>query len=204
KINGPVIAALFLIIGFSFFGKNFYNSMPIVVGALSYAWITHNPLEKSLLAALFGTALGPLVSELSFNQGLPLGFGIIVGITAGFVAGFLIPPLAAHIITFTKGFSLYNVGFTCGFLGTVFISLMRSFGMTVENVLIIYSGSYFPFAIILLVFFAALFLLGYYLLGWKFTGLKEIYQHTGQLSTDYVEVGGIGATFINMGLLGIF
>lgn len=204
KINGPVIAALFLITGFSFFGKNFYNSMPIVIGALSYAWITHNPLEKSLLAALFGTALGPLVSELTFNQGLPLPLGFTMGISAGFIAGFSLPPLAHHVISFTKGFSLYNVGFTCGFVGTIFISLMRSFGMTIETVSIISNDYTIAFAIILLFIFLLLAFFGYYLNHWSFYGIKEIYRHTGQLSTDYIEIGGIGATLMNMGWLGIF
>lgn len=204
KINGPVIAALFLIIGFSFFGKNFYNSMPIVVGALSYAWVTRHPLEKSLLAALFGTALGPLVSELTFNQGLSLPVGMTLGLTAGFVAGFILPPLAQHAISFTKGFSLYNVGFTCGFVGTIFISLMRSFGMTVDIVSIISNDYTTAFSVLLILMSLLLALFGYYLNNWSFYGLKEIYRHTGQLSTDYVEVGGLGATFLNMGFLGIF
>lgn len=204
KINGPVLAGLLLITGFSFFGKNFYNSMPIVVGALSYAKITHNPLEKSLLAALFGTALGPLVSELTFNQGLPLPLGIIVGCAAGFISGFILPPLAHHVIGFTKGFSLYNVGFTCGLVGTLFTSLMRSFGMSVDPVLLISEEYTVTFAFILLGLFMVLLLLGFYLNHWNFHGLKEIYNHTGQLSTDYMEIGGIGATFINMGVLGIF
>lgn len=204
KINGPVIAALFLIIGFSFFGKNFYNSMPIVAGALAYAWITRNPLEKSLLAALFGTALGPLVSELSFNHGFPLPLGVLLGIGAGFLAGFALPPLAQHAITFTKGFSLYNVGFTCGLVGTIFISLMRSFGISVDSVLIINNDHTFAFTFILILLSLIIMLIGFYLVDWTFYGFKEIHQQTGQLSTDYVEVGGLGATFINMGALGIF
>lgn len=204
KINGPVISALFLIIGFSFFGKNFYNSMPIVIGALSYAKITHNPLEKSLLAALFGTALGPLVSELSFNHGLPLPIGIVVGSFAGFIAGFVLPPLGHHVINFTKGFSLYNVGFTSGFIGTIFISIMRSFGMEVNIVKILSTEYTHIFSIYLLVLFSLLVVLGFWFNKFKLKGLMEIYQHTGQLSTDFLGVGGMGATLMNMGVLGIF
>lgn len=204
KINGPVIAALFLIIGFSFFGKNFYNSMPIVIGALFYAKVTNNPLERSLLAALFGTALGPLVSELSFNQGLSLPVGLTVGSAAGFITGFVIPPLAQHVITFTKGFSLYNVGFTCGFVGSIFISIMRSFGMEVNTVSIISTEYTGAFTIILLVLFFLMTGYGAYVNKFKLSGLKNIYKHTGQLSTDFLDVGGIGASLMNMGLLGIF
>ncbi|MGP6139073.1 DUF1576 domain-containing protein [Jeotgalibaca sp. A127] len=204
KITGPVISALFLIIGFSFFGKNFYNSMPIVLGALGYAKITHNPLERSLLAALFGTALGPLVSELTFNQGLSLPVGLVVGISAGFIAGFILPPLGHHVINFTKGFSLYNVGFTCGFVGTIFISIMRSFGMEIEAVTIISTEYTVAFSTILLGFFGIMGLYGFVINRFTLAGLSRIYKHTGQLSTDFIDIGGIGATIINMGLLGIF
>lgn len=204
KINGPVIAALFLIIGFSFFGKNFYNSMPIVFGALFYAKITHNPLERSLLAALFGTALGPLVSELSFNQGFPLAIGMAVGISSGFIAGFALPPLAAHVINFTKGFSLYNVGFTCGFVGTIFISIMRSFGMEVETVHIISTAYSGIFSLALFGLFIAMMLYGFAVNHFTLFGLRGIYKHTGQLSTDFIDIGGIGATIMNMGMLGVF
>ena len=204
KINGPVIAALFLIIGFSFFGKNFYNSMPIVLGSLYYAKVTRNPLEKSLLAALFGTALGPLVSELSFNEGFPLVIGVSMGYLAGFIVGFILPPLSRHVITFTKGFSLYNVGFTSGFLGTLVISLMRSFGMTVENSLLISSLYTRHFTLLLITFFTAIFIFGFLINNKNFKGIKDIHEQTGQLSTDFIDVGGIGATFMNMGMLGIF
>lgn len=204
KINGPVIAGILIITGFSFFGKNFYNSLPIILGAFYYAKVTRNPLKRSLLAALFGTALSPLVSEFSFSGDLPLPLGIFLGIPAGFLSGFLIPPLAAHVVTFTKGFSLYNVGFTCGLIGTVFISFLRNFRATVDPVSILASGYNFPFAIILFSLFVLTILIGLSFNNWSFKGMKAILQESGQLSTDYIDVGGIGAAFINMGVLGVF
>jgi hypothetical protein len=203
RVSGPVIAAVLTVAGFSLFGKNFYNSMPIVAGAFAYAKVTKVPLERSLLGALFGTALGPLVSELSFNVGLDLPIGILFGIGAGFISGFLIPPLAHHFVTFTKGFSLYNIGFTCGIIGTFFISLMRNFGFEVETASILASGYNLPFSIMLYVLFGAMLLLGFWCNRWTFKGLKRIMRHSGQLSTDYIELGGLGATLTNMALLGI-
>ncbi|SEK17715.1 Protein of unknown function [Carnobacterium iners] len=203
KINGPVIAGILIITGFSFFGKNFYNSLPIILGAFGFAKVTQIPLEKSLLAALFGTALSPLVSELSFGQELPLSIGIFLGSLSGFIAGFLLPPLARHVITFTKGFSLYNIGFVCGLIGTVFTSIMRNFGREVESVSILASGYNFPFSLFLLVLFTCMILIGLIVNKGDLKGLKEILSRSGQLSTDYIEIGGVGATFFNMGLLGI-
>ena len=60
RVSGPVIAAVLTVAGFSLFGKNLYNSMPIVAGAFAYAKVTKVPSERSLLGALFGTALGSI------------------------------------------------------------------------------------------------------------------------------------------------
>ncbi|WP_277631129.1 DUF1576 domain-containing protein [Atopococcus tabaci] len=203
KINGPVIAAILTVAGFSLFGKNLYNSMPIVLGALLYAIVTRVPAEKTLLAALFGTALGPLVSEISFNIGLPLPVGILTGWTAGMVAGFLIPPLAASFVKFTKGFSLYNVGFTSGIIGTVFVSFLRGVGVTIEPISVLSSGNNIPFELFLSVLFIFLFLMGYVLNGMSIKGYKNMLEETGQLSADFVDLFGFGVTLMNVSLLGL-
>lgn len=204
KINGPAIAAIFIIVGFAFFGKNFYNSLPIMIGAFSFAKVTKVPLENSLLPAIFGTALSPLVSELSFGQGLSLPLGIILGYLAGFLAGFIIPPLAKHVIGFTKGFSLHNIGFAVGLIAIVFTSLMRNFGYQIETVSILASGYNKPFSIFLFLMFSLMVLGGLFVNKWTLNGLKEILSRSGQLSTDYIELGGVGVTFFHMGILGIF
>lgn len=202
KINGPVIAAIFTVAAFSFFGKNLYNSMPIILGAFTYAKVTEVPAERSLLAALFGTALGPLVSEITFNLGLPLPQGIFYGYFAGFVAGFIIPPLAKHFVGFTKGFSVYNIGFTSGVVGTLFTSLLRSMGKSIEPVSLLSSGHNQPFVIIFLSLFTFMLLGGLYLNRGSFKGYGQLLKHSGQLSTDFLKTNGFGVTLINMALLG--
>lgn len=204
KINGSSIAAIFIIVGFAFFGKNFYNSLPIMIGAFSFAKITGMPLEKSLLPAIFGTALSPLVSELTFGIGLSLALGIFLGYLAGFMAGFMIPPLAQHVIGFTKGFSLHNIGFAVGLIAIVFTSFMRNFGYQIETVSILASGYNEPFSFFLFSMFTLMIIGGLYINKWKLNGLKQILSRSGQLLTDYIELGGIGITFFHMGILGIF
>lgn len=202
RINGAVIAGVLTVAAFSFFGKNLYNSMPIVLGAFAYAWSTKAPAEHSLLAALFGTALGPLVSEISFNIGLSLLSGIFYGYLAGFIAGFIIPPLAHHIVKFTKGFSVYNIGFTCGVIGTLFVSIIRSTGREVEPVSLLSSGHNEPFIIIFLILFSIMMITGLHFNHWTLKGYGELLQHSGQLSTDFLDLNGFSITLINMSLLG--
>lgn len=202
RINGTLIAAVFTVAAFSLFGKNLYNSMPIVAGAFSYAWMTKVSAKKSLLAALFGTALGPLVNEITFNIGLPIVPGILMGSAAGFAAGFILPPLAHHFVLFTKGFSLYNIGFSSGVVGTVFTSILRSTGVVIEPVSLLSSGYNVPLSILFFLLFAISLAYGLYLNGWSFKGYSSITKHSGQLSTDYLDKTGFSLTLINMSLLG--
>ncbi|WP_051237747.1 DUF1576 domain-containing protein [Lacticigenium naphthae] len=202
KINGPVIAGVLTVSAFAFFGKNLYNSMPIVLGAFSYAKYVRMPAEKSLLSALFGTALGPLVSEISFNLNLPLALGILLGSTVGFMVGFILPPLANHSVRFTEGYSVYNVGFTSGVVGTIFTSIIRAFGYDIELVSLLaegYNDSLYPLLIFL---FTIMFLVGLIMNSWSLTGYKKLLQRSGKLSTDFIDLDGFRITLINMAFLG--
>ncbi|MFO8070179.1 MAG: DUF1576 domain-containing protein [Alkalibacterium sp.] len=202
KVNGPIIAAVFTVAAFSFFGKNLYNSMPIILGAFAYARVTKIHPEKSLLGALFGTALGPLVSEITFNIGLQLNEGIIYGYIAGFIVGFIIPPLSKHFVSFTKGFSLYNIGFTSGVIGTVFTSVLRSMGKEIEPVSILSSGNNQSLTIVFLILFSLMLVGGLYLNSGTLDGYSDLIKHSGQLSTDFLRTNGFSVTLINMALLG--
>ena len=95
-VNGPFIAAVYTVIGFAFFGKNIYNIWPILAGVFVYTRVQGIPYRNSLLVALFGTTLGPLVSFFAFVSVLPGPVGVLVGIALGVLVGFVLPPLASH------------------------------------------------------------------------------------------------------------
>jgi hypothetical protein len=91
-MNGTLIAAIFTVGGFAFFGKNLYNVPFILLGVYLYSVIQKEKFSKNLLIAFFGTALSPLVSQISFGFGDPSLFGIFKGIFpafCGFDAAFL-------------------------------------------------------------------------------------------------------------------
>jgi hypothetical protein len=101
-MTGAIVAAIFTVAGFSFFGKTFtiHSDHPRV---MLYARIVRLPFNRFVLQALFGTALGPLPSEITFNLGLPLAPGLILGFSAGILAGLVLPPLSAHFFcAFTR------------------------------------------------------------------------------------------------------
>lgn len=202
KFSGPLLAAIFTVTGFSLFGKNLYNSIPIILGVWAYAKITRTPFKNYLLSALFGTALAPLVSEISFNVGLSLPLGISLGWLAGIFVGFILPPLSRHFASFHKGYSLYNIGFTAGIIGMAFIAVLRAQGILVDAVSVLSGGNNLPFSIFLYALFSLMLLLGWHFNGRNFQGYRNLLDEDGVGGPDFLDKHGFGLVLINMALLG--
>jgi len=203
-MNGYIIAAVFTIGGFAMFGKNLYNVVSITTGVYLFSRIQREKFGKFILIALFGTALGPLVSQITFGFGLPLWMGILIGNAAGLATGILLPPLATSFVKFHQGFNLYNIGFTAGIVGTFFMAIFRSFGLETPSVYEVSQGNNQTFAILLGVFFASMILVGYIMNDKSFKHLRKLMRQPGRLVSDFVTTEGFGVTMINMGLLGVF
>lgn len=201
-ISGPLFAAIFTVSGFAFFGKNIYNSIPITAGAFIYARSQGVSPRSVILAAIFGTSLGPLVSQVAFGYSIPLYASIPLSILAGNLVGYLLPPLAHQFIRFHQGFNLYNIGFTAGILGMVVTSVFRMFNVKVEPAYHVYEGPDFSFYLILGLICIAL-------MGWgaykkkSLQDLQDILRAPGALVSDFVTEYGAGASMINVGLSGL-
>lgn len=202
-LSGSVVAAIFTMAGFSFFGKNLYNSLPILLGVFLYVKAVRVPFRQFIAQGLFATALGPLVSEFSFNLGLPLLSGVAMGITAGLLAGFVIPPLSAQFLSFHHGHDLYNTGFTAGIIGMIVMAVLRGFGVKIETVSLLSSGHNPAFAALLCGLSLVLLLCGFVLNVRSIRGLGGLFKLSGVLPTDFMAVCGVGPTLLNMGLLGV-
>ena len=203
QISGFLIAGFFTVAGFSLFGKNLYSSLPIVLGVVLYAKAAKQPFANFLLHSLLGTALSPLVSEFSFNLGLPLPLSLPLGILMGMLAGFLLVPLSAHFIRFHQGYSLYNIGFTAGIIAMLFTAVLRGFGVEMDTVYILSSGNNPAFAAILFGLFLLMLAFGLLLNRRGFAGYGKLAALPGTLPTDFTALSGMGITLINMALLGI-
>jgi hypothetical protein len=200
--SGPLVAAVFTIGGFAFFGKNLYNIWPIMGGVMLYAKYQKEPFGKFILPAFFGTALGPLVSQISFGFNLPPVLGIFLGILAGISAGFILPPLANHFIRFHQGYNLYNIGFTSGIVGLLYMSLLRGFSLDNPPTLILLEGHMQGLSVYLAVLFLSMFIYGFETCSDVAKGLSHLFSHPGRLVSDFVASDGFPVTLINMGLLG--
>jgi len=202
NMNGPIIAAIFTIGGFALFGKNMYNIWAIMAGVYIYAWYQKETFSKFILIAFFGTALGPLVSQVSFGFELPLYFSIPLGTITGLLAGFCLPPLANHFVKFHQGFNLYNIGFTAGVTGMLFMAVFRSFNYQNPATLIVIEGYNATLSGYLMFFFTVMLLIGLYFSRRVLPGLMRIWSQPGRLISDFVTSDGFGASMLNMSLLG--
>jgi hypothetical protein len=111
-LNGPVIGAIFTIVGFAAFGKHPRNIVPIMMGvflgSLAKPWNADDP--SILLAALFGTTLAPIAGRFGWHWGV--------------VAGFIHSSAALTVGPVHGGLNLYNNGFAAGIVASVLVPVI--------------------------------------------------------------------------------
>lgn len=198
-MTGPSIASIFMMIGFGLFGKNIWSIFPIIFGVLIYSKITNQRFKKHIYPALFGTALAPLITYYALGTSLGLLGGILIGI----LAGMLLPSLATHLLKAHEGYSLYNVGFSAGFIGLLMYNILRGYSFT-SQINIIW-GTEFDnlIRLIIIPMTISMIIIGFIMNKGSFMGYKEIFNYPGILITDYLNIVGFWNTLINMGLVGL-
>lgn len=201
-ITGALIAGLFTLTGFSFFGKNILNSIPLMIGVYIYAKIKKLSIANYIHVLCFVTGISPLVSLFIFGLDFTLVQGIILGFLLGIIIGIIIVPISSNFVKFHDGYSLYNIGFTIGVIGIVFAGLLRMFNKEIPSISVIYEGNdAYAFAFILV------FCLGLVIIGLiknkGSSGYKDILNHSGRLITDYTIESNRNLVMINMGLTGL-
>lgn len=203
-LNGTVIGSLGMLTGFSFFGKNLFNSIPFMIGVWIYTKVTKQNYRNYVIVGLFGSALGPLISFLAFSGVLPQGWNVLLAYILGIFIGFILPQLSTQFLGFHQGFSLYNVGFTAGIIGMVVLGFMNAFGIEVETRTLASTQSPLILYQLLLGFCVILIVTSFYLHFKK----KEKYHFklllklSGRLPSDFVEMTNLATVTLNMSIIG--
>ena len=203
-LNGTVIGSLGMLAGFSFFGKNLFNSIPFMIGVWIYTKVTKQNYRNYVIVGLFGSALGPLISFLAFSGVLPQGWSILLAYILGIFIGFILPQLSTQFLGFHQGFSLYNVGFTAGIIGMVVLGFMNAFGIEVETRTLTSTQSPLILYQLLIGFCVILIVTSFYLHFKK----KEKYHFklllklSGRLPSDFVEMTNLATVTLNMSIIG--
>jgi len=203
KINGLLIAAFMTLLGFSFFGKNLINIVPLYIGGYLYAKQQKIHMRDVIVIIMFSTGLSPIISELMFSSIIAEPYNIIFGFLVGILIGYVIGPLSAHMLKFHEGYNLYNVGFTAGIVGTVFTSVLRALDKEVEPVRILYERGDLHIKILLTGLFLSLVIIGFWVNKNTLKDYKNIFTYSGRTVTDFTYLLGYGVTFVNMGIMGL-
>ena len=202
--NGMALVSAGLMIGFSLFGKNPVNTWPIVLGTWLYAKSRKEPFGKYAAVALLSSALGPVISYIILDN----GWGTpVLGVATGLMIGFVMPSLSAYTYKIQNGMNLYNVGFACGLMAMLLVSLMSSFGAEPEVSYLWATGYNALFGGLLGTMCIAAILAGLFFCRkpvWAaWAGYRRLLQTSGRAPSDYLRMFGAAPVLINMGVNGL-
>lgn len=204
NITGASISTLWLMSGFSLFGKNIFNIWFIIFGVYLFSVYQKDKFSKYVYIALLTTSLSPLITQIMFGMKLNLLISIPLGVAFGILIGFIMPPIASYFMRVHQGYNLYNTGFAAGMIGTLIVSLFKSYGLEVPQRLIWTSGNNLLLGIFLLLLFLSMLIFGQILNKEAYRGVKNIMGYSGRLVSDFVLMEGFPVSLANMGINGLF
>ena len=202
KMTGAAVACLFLVLGFALFGKNLLNIWCIVIGVALYSRFKGETFATNINTAFFGVALAPIFSEILFSTSLAVAVSLPLAVVTSLAIGFILAPAAAQLFKAHMGFSLYNMGFTAGLVGTLVVALYKSYGFVPDPVFIWTTGNNVLLGAFLSILFASMIAAGFWFDRNVPSGLRKLIGSSGQAPTDFIALAGIGPTLANMGLSG--
>ncbi len=205
QLSGSTFAAIFTMMGFALFGKTPMNIIPIIIGVYLSGKLVGKSFSEYIIIALFGTALGPLVSLVAYELGLSGLSAIAVGTTAGIATGFLLPAIAVSMLHFHQGYNLYNLGLSCGFFALFAAALIRAGGHIFEGLLLWHTEESAILTLLVPVLSLILILTGL-LSGGAVRSLKDlmaIQKHSGRLPSDFMDMESMEGALLNAGLIGL-
>ncbi len=106
SLSGPTLSAILTMMGFAFFGNTLLNCIPLILGVWFASKLARKTFGSYSLIALFGTALGPLVTYVMFALDLPHHLSIPLGLLSGMLAGFILPAVAGSMLQLHQGYNL--------------------------------------------------------------------------------------------------
>ena len=215
------LAGYFLVVAHCFYGLNFLNMWPPVLGILLFTKVFKIGFRHNLDMAMFSTAFGPFISELLFRyhvwnyyisyeiQVSVLGF--IYVIIFSIFLGFTIPAMLPGALKLHKGFNLYNGGLAFGLLGLFIYAFMyKTMGIEPPHAVptpnVIYASHTNSYQLFCTCFFALVFaffiLCGWYLNGKSLKGYPELLRSTGHTADFFAEYGA-PKVILNIGFYGL-
>ena len=221
KSTASIFAGYMLVVAHGFYGLNFLNMWPPLLGVLLFCIIKKNPFRENVHIALFSTALGPFISDFLFRYSLGERFihgepkttvlGIVLAVLFGLATGFVVPALLPGTTAMHRGYNMYKAGLAIGILGIfVYAFLYQTLGIDAPDALVIENPTYYalPYAyrgfmnVFFLILFSATVLMGYLFNRRSFPGYPELLKSTGY-GVDFLDKFGMPVCLINVGVYGL-
>lgn len=200
--TGLTLAAMFINVGFAFWGKNPLNVLPIILGVWIYAKLQGVHFARYIYTALFATCLGPFVTEIVYILPFSYRQNLVIALAVGIFIGFALPPLSMHTASMHMGYSLFNVGFAAGILAFAMFCVLKSFGLESEAVFIWKAERHPAIVVGTMLYFMVAFAVGWLISDGHLEGVYKIMRHPGRAVADFVMMDGPGTTLMNMGIMG--
>ena len=230
SVNSGTVAAFFLTVGFSSWGMNILNMLPLMLGMQVYALIKKKTPASMMNLGIFATAIAPIMSEVMLRwpgyteANLKPAEGVVLtnfaiqptGVILAFVIAILFclfyPPMCAKAPNFHFGCDLFNAGPPAGFLCLMtigFLMKVPNAGGVAFNTSTVSNGPAVGTEVYEFVMIA-------YLIVFIICGIlaviidKDACKNYGKLikdsgfGSDFIEKYGIGATLMNFCVYGIF
>ena len=202
RLTGALISGLFTMLGFSFFGKNVLNTIPLMVGVYLYCMYKKLDVSNYMHVMCFVTGISPVVSLFYFGLNFSIITGFILGTLVGILVGFIIIPISAGMIAFHDGYSLYNVGFSLGIIGIIIAGNLRMFDRLIPEVNIIYTGSdLYPLVFLLII--CTIFVCYGLIRNKGLKGYGKLLKQSGRLVSDFTILFNKYLVIFNVGITGI-
>ena len=133
KLDSNLIASIYLILGFSYYGKNVMNTLPLVLGSYIYYKINRGDISDEI-TNIFGTmGIAPFITELLFHLPIHSGTRLVLGVLVGMIIGALLQPINTITKKWHQGFSLYSMGLSIGILSFFFVGLYKVLGYPLKG-----------------------------------------------------------------------
>ncbi|MCD8037053.1 MAG: DUF1576 domain-containing protein [Clostridiales bacterium] len=199
-IKSGNIVTIGLMSGFAFFGKNIFNMWFILLGTYLFCALRKESLSKYLLPSFWASSLGPLVSSTFFYQGEVTVSNVVVSVTVGLIIGFVTPVLTNYTQRLQHGMNLYNGGFATGLMAMMLTPILKAFGYEF-NTVSIWATEYTASAASLLIVVGIFFIgIGRAIDPNAYKNYRNLIKRTGNPSEDFLELDGVGAVIVNMGV----
>ena len=234
SVNSGTVAAFFLTVGFSSWGMNVLNMLPLMLAMQVYAFLKKKTPASMMNLGIFSTAIAPIMSEVmlrwpNYNDDILKGAtnltiqptGILIAFVIAIIFCCFYVPMCAKAPNFHFGCDLFNAGPPAGFLCLMiigFILRLPNLGGVAFNTSTVSNGPgvvdfasrnidpefLFRFVLVSYIIIFAIC----FIIGMKLD--KDALKNYGKLikdsghGADFIEKYGIGATLINFAVYGLF